>query len=150
MALLKEATQFRGQSFHLVLKRLSVVFLLSYAHITARCEDEVLRPDVLDRAHGTEALLVFKRTITELFECISDTGNIFLLQLSHSTGHHRSHLSSINEECLPKLLLVACEEPQRNGYARGIEQLRRQGDDSLYQVSLNNALPDFTLTTCLR
>ena len=59
VALLKESAQFRGQPLHLVLKRLAVVFLFSYAYIATWREDKVLRTDVVDGTHGTEALLVF-------------------------------------------------------------------------------------------
>ena len=111
VTLLKEIAQFRCQPLHLVLKRFSIVFLLGYANIASGREDEVLRTDVVDGTHGAEALLVLKRTTAELLESVCDTGDVLLLQLTHSAGHHCSHLTCIDEERLAWLLLVACQEP---------------------------------------
>jgi len=60
VALLKESAQFRCQPLHLIFKRLAVVFLLGYSYIATRRKDKVLRTDIVDGTHGTEALLVFE------------------------------------------------------------------------------------------
>ena len=111
VALGKESAQFRCESGHLLGKRLSVIFLLGYAYISARRKDEVLRTDVVDGTHGTEALLVFERTTTELLEGVSDTADVVRLQLADGARHHRTHLAGIDEERLAGLLLIACQEP---------------------------------------
>ena len=79
VALREEAGELRCQPVHLLFERLTVVLLLSNAHITTRRKDIVLLTDVVKTLHGAESFLVFQRSTAIIVEEAGNTVAIAVL-----------------------------------------------------------------------
>jgi len=71
-------------------------------------------------------------------------GDVVVVKLATHAANQRAHAASVDEQGLAAsvLRLGTVEEPQARGYLRVVEQLRREGNHAVHQVSLNNGAAD--------
>ncbi|MPN37482.1 hypothetical protein SDC9_185001 [bioreactor metagenome] len=89
------------------------------------------------------------RSSIEAAEGGGNLGDVLGGHLAQAAVNHRPHLASVDEEGLTLLRFITVNEPQRHGNLRGIEQLRRHGDDALHKVVLHNFLANLALAAAL-
>ena len=150
VGLCEQIGQLGGEAGHLFLKGLTVVGLLLNAHIPPRGEDVVLPGDLLGGGHRAEALDVLQRTGGKSLIGGGNLLDIGIGQLAELAGDHRAHLAGVDEEGLARLLFVFGDEPEGNRDLGGVEQLGRQGDDAVHQVSVHDVFADIALAARLR
>ena len=140
MRLLKQPGEFSGQALHLVVKGFAVVRLLLNADIPPRGENVVLLCDVLRGRHGAKALLVGQRAVRKGVVGVGNPPDVRVGQLAVLARDHRAQLPRVDKQRFARLLFAFDEEPQRDRNLRGIEQLRRHGNDAVHQIRVDDIL----------
>src|SRR5262249_3087127 len=80
-----------------------------------------------------------------------DLGYVVVSQLAVRAVDHSPELPYVEKKHLAAsvakavVLLVACEKPEACGYLCRVEELARQRNHAIYEISLDKVLPDFPL-----
>ena len=87
---------------------------------------------------------------------IGDAGDIVAVQLTVGAVHHPTQLAGVDEQDLAPPLAVSAasavpgQEPEADGYLRGVEELTGQGHHAVHQVGLDKVLSDLALARLVR
>src|SRR5574341_711409 len=140
----------RGKMLHPLVKWFILIFAFLCTNIPTRSKDVVVITNFIQvrRFTKTGGVCVFACAFVSPPPVISVCNllNVFINQLPMHAINHPSHLSSIDEQRLPSTIakmviaFVARDKPKTNRNLRVVEELARERDHTINQISFDDCL----------